>query len=288
MVQISRGGGDVLDPLLFTAILEANLAPINSDLTLQLAYATLESSPGDDLRRPVSIHAVAESLGLPFETVRRRVGGLARIGACVVTSRGVYVPHSAVTSPAYNAIQIARYERLREFYLELRDAGVLASAIAAPAADGPRVRAANRVISEYMLRVIDTLMGFGGGAIDTLLFLEMARANREVFETTGLAAPTPEAGRQRRPVRATYLAARLGLAAETTRRHLIILEAAGYCRRTPKGFLAALPSEATAVGLRIEENVANVQRMFARLAQLGVLGAWESDAAAVQTPSGNG
>ena len=83
----SRAGGDVVDPLILAVILEANIAPVTNDPQLAPKYAALDDPPPEDLRRAVSINAVAASLRLPYETVRRRVGRLAKLGACVITSR---------------------------------------------------------------------------------------------------------------------------------------------------------------------------------------------------------
>ncbi len=69
-VQISRGEATV-EPLIFTAILDANMVPeLRPDLAV--TYGGAEISATDHLRRPVSINAVAQSAQLPFETVRRR------------------------------------------------------------------------------------------------------------------------------------------------------------------------------------------------------------------------
>ena len=45
-------------------------------------YASMDSAPPDALRRPVSILAVAGTLGLPYETTRRHVQKLLKIGWC--------------------------------------------------------------------------------------------------------------------------------------------------------------------------------------------------------------
>jgi DNA-binding Lrp family transcriptional regulator len=280
-VEISRAGGDLLAPLLVTAILEANLAPVDQDPVLAAAYATLDDAAPDHLRRPVSVNAVAQSLSLPFETVRRRVRKLARDGVCVLTPRGVHVPQSVVTSPLYNAIQLARHQRLACFHAELRTAGALPKPGVAPAsaADAEPIRAVNRAISEYMLRISDNLLALAGDPVSGVVLLEMARSNAE-----GLTAADPWADgwaalAARRPVRASALAVRLRLPAETTRRHVALLEAQGFCVRTSKGLFCKAPATRLAASARIvRDNLVNVQRMFARLEPLGVLAGWEAQA----------
>ncbi|MDB5442502.1 MAG: hypothetical protein JWP86_2129 [Phenylobacterium sp.] len=275
ITQISRTGGDVLQPLLFAAILEANQALINQDLALQLTYGNLEASAPDELRRPVSVNAVAESLRLPFETVRRRIRAMARQGLCVVTPRGVYVPHAAVTSEAYNAIQLGRYERLIAFHDTACRLGAVAGPEppAAALAGAVPIRAANRAIAEYVLRASDGLMALTGGVIPGVIYLELVRANLEPLDDDQLARP--DLARRLTPIRALPLAQRLGLPRETTRRHLFALEDRGFCRRSRWGVTATAPQAAhPQIAILLSENLANVQRLFARLDQLGVRAHW--------------
>src|SRR5665213_1096449 len=100
-IAVFRGGEHLLDALLTSAISQANVAPITRQADLQVTYAAPEAPPPDDMRRPVSINALATSLGLPFETVRRRVRGLLDRGTCESVGGGVIVPTRVVTSPDY-------------------------------------------------------------------------------------------------------------------------------------------------------------------------------------------
>jgi DNA-binding Lrp family transcriptional regulator len=273
--RISRGDGDLLRPLLMTVILEANQALINQDPGLQLAYGDLGTAAPDELRRPVSVRAVAESLRLPFETVRRRVHALGRAGLCVHGPHGVYVPHAVVTSEAYNAVQLARYERLQTFHRTAVGLGVVAAPAPpeGPPQDPPPVRAANRAIAEYVLRVSDRTMGLTGGVLAGAVFLELACANLADLEDADFDGAR-FAGRMV-PVPTLRLSRRLGLAAETTRRHVMALQARGYCRREARGLTATVPDAARPrLAAVLAENVANVQRLFARLDQLGVRAHW--------------
>ena len=277
--QISRGDGDLLDPLIFTAILDANMAPVNQDPDLRLRYGGDISAP-DALRRPVSVNAVAQSLRLPFETVRRRVSGMAGRGHCVMDPRGVVVPHAAVTSPAYIAIQRARYDRARQFYQTLKAIGAMpANGIAdtrAPTAT-PLIRAANRALSAYMLRACNDLIALTGDALTSLILLELMLANTEALSTDELLGWVAHPGRVARPTKIAALSKRLRLSPETTRRHLLTLEAAGFCRRQGLGLVAlAPPSARPALVQLLAANLANVQRLFAALRQLEVLAAWDT------------
>jgi DNA-binding Lrp family transcriptional regulator len=276
---ISRGDGDLLDPLLFTAILDANMVPVNRDPELRITYGGDVSAP-DHLRRPVSINAVAQSLHLPFETVRRRVSGMAQRGQCVIDPRGVVVPHAAVTSPAYVAIQRARYDRARRFYQALKAAGALPSNgpadTLAPTAR-PLVRAANRALSAYMLRAANDLIALTGDALSSLILLELTLGNTEPVADCDLPAWASNPLGVARPVRIAALAKSLRFSSETTRRHLMGLEAAGFCRRTERGLVAVAPPTVWPELARLmAANLANVHRLFGTLRELQVLAAWDT------------
>ncbi len=86
IVDLSDLGGEPIDPLIISVISSASVAPISHDTRLEHAYATVEAPPPDDVRRPVSISAVARSAGLPFETVRRRIGHLVEAGLCELSA----------------------------------------------------------------------------------------------------------------------------------------------------------------------------------------------------------
>lgn len=274
-IELSRAGGDVIDRLLIAAILDANVAPVKQDLSLQFAYGALDDAPPEAVLRPVSVNGIALSLRLPFETVRRRVGRLARQGALVLTPRGVLVSQARIESPAFKALSQARYERLRRFYRDLIEAQALAPIAAeegdarGPETGAPPVRVVNRVLAEYLMRTIEAVTRLVGHPVDGLLLLHIARANLppEGQDPAALA-----------PIKSGALAVLLALPRETVRRHLQALERADLCRRSRKGVVLApglLERPSTAALLK--ENAANVERMFARLRGLGVLAAWMTE-----------
>ena len=282
-IAISRGANDIVDPLILTVVLEANVAVINQDPELQHRFAAADAPPPDELRRPVSISAVAGSLRMPYETVRRRITRLAANGACTITPRGVLITAAAVSHPAYLVIATARYERTRRFYFDVKALGATAGL---PEPGGvapipaPPIRIVNRAVSEYMLRVIDLMMQRLGDPLTGLILLEMARANAEHLPTYAMAMEAAVPDDQRRPIRTLTLAKRLGLASETVRRHVRRLEAEGFCRGSQRGRLAVLEQLARPDGRShgLADNLGNVHRLFAKLAGLGVVAYWEAEA----------
>lgn len=285
-IHLSRNGPDIVDRLLIAAVIDANLGAIKLDQGLQFTYGTLDAPSPDALLRPVSVNAVAQSTGLPFETVRRRIARLTREGAFIATDGGIVVPQAALASPAFKRLSVARFERLRQFHADLLAAGALPDIRSSPTAateprwDGadPPVRVVNRILAEHLLRFIEAVMRQARDPLAALVLLEAARANIQHLPAREHPEGYPVADRLRRPVPTSTLAARLNIPAETLRRRAARLERAGLCRRMDGGLI--VPAAAVAmpqVLTLMEENAGNLRRMFARLDQIGCLQAW-SDA----------
>lgn len=282
--QIARGGGDVIDTLLAAAIIQANVQGISSRADLQLAYAGGDQLPPDELRRPVSVNALASSLNLPFETVRRRVRKMERDGFCRVQAAGVIVPTAVLQDPKYAVDAFRGYERLRSFYYELNDLGLLRD-LPAPSVDLASgtvpFRAVARISGAYILRLVEAL-SLIGDMTDALIVLEVFRSNMEhlPLEPTGgegFSIDDLPVDSLRRPISAARLAARLGFPQETVRRHLSRLVERGLCARVKGGLI--VPAEAlTRPNLRaaLAANASNIQRLFGALSQLGVLRIWDA------------
>ncbi|MBX3482485.1 hypothetical protein [Phenylobacterium sp.] len=285
LVDIGRQR-DVVDALLFGAVLVANLEPLNRDPGLAHAYATIETASPDELRRPVSINAVAQSLRLPFETARRRITRMAGTGDLTVTPKGVYVPATILGEPRFMATVLGRHERLRRFYDDLRALGALPEPPAPDPArpgDAQPIRITNRAVAEYMMRGVDGLLGLTADPVGALLLMQMTRLNTEGMDDAQLAAWAADPIARARPVRTGRLAQALRFSAETTRRHAIGLEAMGLCARHEAGLIAtATPQARAAIAQLADENLTSVQRLFARLRQLGALDAWDAPPAAAR------
>jgi len=286
VIGMGRGPGDIVDPLILSVVLEANIAPLSQDLELAARYGTLADIPPDELRRPVSINAVAASLQLPYETVRRRCAKFIEAGALIATPRGIVAPGHMVNNPFYLATATARYERLRAFYFELRALGVFDAAARpndVPTYAAAPIRAANRLISEYVLRVIEAVMRGVGDPLSGLILLEMGRANSASLDPIDLQVEGPIPDTRRTPISMLELSRRVGLPAETVRRHVNRLQAGGFCRAVKGGRLASVEKLMRGdpeTGGGLAENLQNLQRLFARSAALGIIAYWETEAAA--------
>ncbi|MEH0197706.1 hypothetical protein V7S57_21050 [Caulobacter sp. CCNWLY153] len=279
-IEITRGDHDLLDAWILTAALDANMATVMRDPALMAVYGGAAESAPDDLRRPVSVNAVAQSLVLPFETVRRRVLRLAREGLCVVGPQGVVVPNGAVTTDAYRVQMQARSDRARRFHHDLKAIGALATDESAPAGAGPPpLRALNWALSEYVLRACNDLIALTGALIASRVLLELVVANIEALAAEDLPAWARDPATTGQAARTAGLARSLRVPAETVRRHLNGLEAQGFCLRRADGWVAAAPPDAPPrLVAMAQANHANLKRLFTRLRQLGALAVWEAEA----------
>jgi DNA-binding Lrp family transcriptional regulator len=271
VATISRGGGDLLDPLLVTTIVDANQGALHADLELQRRYGDHDSALPDDLRRPVSMHALSVSLRLPYETVRRRVRRLADLGVCRVGPNGAMVPQAVVTSPVYLAVQDLRVARLAQFEADLAAAGVLAPARSALDEGAAAVRAADRALGRYMLRTCEELIAFSGSAMAGFLLLGLCAANLPRPAAGGAAAPWPGSFAElARPAAASDLARRLHMPGETVRRNLFTLAESGFAQRIRRGWIASAPASAQGrIGRLAADNQIALRALFARLEALG-------------------
>jgi DNA-binding Lrp family transcriptional regulator len=289
VAEIARGGGSILDVLIVTVIVDANVAGFAFDGDLQRTYATLAAPPPDALRRPVTISTVAAAAGLPYETVRRRVGRLARAGECVVGPEGVIVPTARLVSPAYVLAAEGRYRCTRELYEALVGAGILRrddpesprarQRVAASGSEAP-VRLCNRLLSEYYLRMMKLMIRQVGDPVNGLILLGVARANMAGQAPDASAAAAFLPGGSRRPASRSLVACQLGIPHETVRRRLIELEARGYCRAVRRGVVVDVRAVRHPDAIELfRRNQRHLLRLFARLRRSGVLDYWDTQSA---------
>lgn len=268
-----------LDALLVLAVNQANIAPLTRDPEARRAYGDLEHAAPDAVRRPASVNAIANSLGVPFETTRRRLKRLETDGVCAfVPHAGVVIPESFLTSPPYLASVTAAHQRLVGFYGALTDAGLL-DPLPPPhydVEDGVPLRGAARLMSDYLLRAVDGLLRETADVVSAITLLAIVADSIEGADWTPAAPGEPAAPAVFPPVSVAELSRRLRLPSETTRRHVGVLVDMGLCERWTRG-VAASPAFLAHPRFQTlaEEHAASVQRLFAGLAERGVVAAWE-------------
>ncbi|WP_293682639.1 hypothetical protein [uncultured Phenylobacterium sp.] len=115
-------GEDLLTMLVHRAIVTANLAHLDVDPSVR-QYATLAAAPPDEVRRPVSVRAIAASVGIPFENVRRRVQRLVELGLCRRVRGGMILPAVSLEGPEAELALLANMAGLRRLFRRLESAG---------------------------------------------------------------------------------------------------------------------------------------------------------------------
>jgi DNA-binding Lrp family transcriptional regulator len=283
-VVFASAGRDFTDNLILLAIVQANLALVTADPQLQLKYAAADSPPPDSMRRPISINAVAASLRLPFETVRRRVVHLSDQGICEITPRGVVVPERQVVSPGHLAILETNYHAVRKLYLRLRTGGCLPEpAVSRPPPQALPLRAVARLSSDFVLRLLDPVIATVGSLSGGFTLLAIFDLNTRGLNddergdmTPGAAGFVPDS--LRRPATVRAVAERIGLPYEQTRRRLAAFVEEGRCSRAADGYVLSAENLARADMIETYRSChLALQRMFAALGELGVLREWEAE-----------
>lgn len=294
-LTISRGERDFVDALILAALMQSKSARLDHDPQQQWTYAFFETPVPARLRRPISINALASSLSLPFETVRRRAKQLIAEGLCVATPEGLQLTDALVCSEAHRRALDEAYRLIKALYARLARAGCLEPldplqlAAPFPPAEPPPLRIVWRAACDYFLRLVEVLPQVSS-VTQAFVIMEVFRASSEHLPDEvrgGEAADAVVPDSERRPVRASQVAARLGLPNETTRRNILQLQEAGLIRRQRDGYI--IPADVLARPQMLQAwraNSLSLGRMFSELAATGVLARWDLEqSAAVAIPS---
>ena len=116
--------GEFLLGLLLMTIIDANSRHLD-DPSCGERYQALDDVPPDAVRRPISVMALSQSVGLPYETTRRYVGRLIRLGLCQRVDRGgLIVPANVISQDRAKALTERSFQDVRRLVVALRRAGV--------------------------------------------------------------------------------------------------------------------------------------------------------------------
>lgn len=275
-------GGDPLSALLALAIMEANVRHVVRDPVLALRYAQFDTPPPDDLRRPVTVRALAESLSLPYDAARRRVAALEAAGVCVRTPKGVYIPNAALMTDSNRQALGRSYLALARLAADVQavapgfdlTGGASRSPEPAPA---PAERLVARISTEYVLRFAERLASVAGDLGQGLVLLAILHHNFEPLYADpelgrrhgGLKSPPPDD--LLAPISVLALSRILQQPFETTRRQVNRLIRGRRCERTRGGVI--VPARALRAGLArraLLGHLGDLQRTFGALARLGL------------------
>jgi hypothetical protein len=117
-------GGDLMEGLILRAIIAGNINHVDRDPKNPGRFASVDDIPPDELRRPISVLAIASSLGLPYETTRRYANKLLKKGHCVRAKGGLVAPAASHDEPADHAAILANVANLRRLVTALKQAGI--------------------------------------------------------------------------------------------------------------------------------------------------------------------
>jgi hypothetical protein len=118
-----QAGGNLFKGLALRAIVAANIGHTDPSES-SVRYAAMSQPGSNDLLRPVSVLAIAGSIGLPYETTRRYVAALMKEGACTRVKGGIVASAATLAGPEAEQAMMASLVNLRRFVRVLRRAGI--------------------------------------------------------------------------------------------------------------------------------------------------------------------
>jgi len=121
--------GDLILGIVVAAMGSANVRSAARSPEYSPHQAGADEAIPDALKTPISVAALAASLGLPYETARRYVGRLQEMGMCVRKDAGWIVPAEVLAGEAAQAVLLRGVVNTRRFILALRAAGIDVDAI---------------------------------------------------------------------------------------------------------------------------------------------------------------
>ncbi len=116
-------GRDTISGMVMYAIIAGNVGHLDWDPAKPGQYASMDDVAPQEARRPVSVLAVADSLGLPYETTRRHVSKLQKLGRCVRVKGGIIGLPISLQGPAADEAMLANLANLRRLFRGLKRAG---------------------------------------------------------------------------------------------------------------------------------------------------------------------
>lgn len=272
--------GDMLKGLVFLGVSHLNIRHMDEEGETWREWSQVDAPPPDSLRRPTSAGAVAALLGLPKETVRRKIREL-------VSERNLHLAPGGVITPRRVFLRADNIKTLARIEADLRWLVERLKAVAPEmigdyeiAQNIAHVRRVGRINTAFAFRAIHGLRDlFEGDLLSGLVFSTINAAN---VWSPGAPDSTeaPLADDQRRPISALALARGMGIPAETVRRHARRLEDRGFCVTVKGGLIAPAAvlqdPRMQAAGLATAENLT---WLIDNMARSGMLVARASNAA---------
>lgn len=279
---------DPLDALLLTTVIHANVDPVITGIADHVEFGALDAIPPPALRRRTSINRIADSLALPFETVRRRLSRLAAEGLLDIDGAGVLVPSTYFGSPANTAAVLDIDEIAAETYRRLVAIGFFegrALPTASRRPDEHPYRAVARFFMSCMLRLGGELRALCGDYLDVLLVLNVTQLNTSsVGDGRAPSGRTPGSpildDALKAPATVAAVSRRSGVTFETTRRRLLRLTDRGVCAAWQGGYIVPAQTFALVAHDLARLNEMNLLRLYRNCALVGAVDDWAEARAA--------
>jgi hypothetical protein len=118
------GNGDILRSVIFLALVDANTRHLRPSDPIARTFSGTNDQVPDEIRRPVSVHALSLDLALPYETTRRHVNALIEQGLCARVEAGILVRAEVLERDGMVATHRKNLENLTALFSDLRDGGV--------------------------------------------------------------------------------------------------------------------------------------------------------------------
>ena len=115
--------GDLTRSFIFAGAMSANARAITYDPEQAWAYADMDAPPPDEARHPISVRALAQAVGMPFETVRRHVHRMVRDGGLEWRDGGVIVPMAFMQRESFQHHSPMIAMRFTRMVIDLKRAG---------------------------------------------------------------------------------------------------------------------------------------------------------------------
>jgi len=282
VIQATRRclGLDVETCLIFAGILAGNASAVEESPDFSRRYA---SAPvPDDLRRPMRVQRLAESLSLPRETTRAKVTTMIGEGLVEQTGEGLIVPAATLASPRLISMSVDHMAALEIAVERLARAGCaeLTSGERLAARPFPSMWGAMRTLTQHVLRGVVELRGFAPPMSLLQAYLMLAILDRSAWRMSSgdtiLYArhddpPPPSAHAL---VSAQGLATFLDLPRETVRRNMHALVRDGSLVQDPEGY--AISPSVRVIGSSgerrlLERTNADLARLVRKIRNIGAL-----------------
>jgi len=233
-----------------TTIVSAGVRALGGDLDRFVIFTvvgrqSLTTTPSGESGdgTPISMHALANSLSRPYETVRRHVHALIDLGICDRQPNGVISPRESLTGPLMQGLMVTAHDAFVRLVDDLATLGIPLPRARPDIPYDPRV--AVRKAADLMLAVTDTNRDVHGDWAELVVWSTVLCANARRFARDPVLAllyadqtrsPPAELWL---PVRPSVVSRAIGISESTVRRRITAMLADGRLEQRRGGVVVS-------------------------------------------------